>query len=207
MSAISSAIITEPDFEPDTLGHLGPFRPLAGTFDGGGGHDFHPSKNGNEAAAYLGHAVLAPIGPRTNGSQLLSALRNRTRIDRPDETEAFHNQVGSWLSVAATRPVTLTIAIPGGHVDIATGHDDADATHFDLVATRKSLTADDISSPCLDSAFQTTLFAMCVETAAHPGSRQQTTMSEGAVRDLPPEHIDRNRCVRTAAPFPNQTVR
>ena len=95
-------IYTEPEPDPDTLANLGPLRALAGTWVGTAGKDSHPFVDGTEANAYVEHYRLTPIDAQTNGPQLLYGMHYHTRITKPGEIEAFHDQTGYWLWEPAT---------------------------------------------------------------------------------------------------------
>ena len=106
-------IYTEPEGDPDTLGNLGPLRPLAGAWEGAKGSDQHPVVEGAEQNAFIEHYELQPIDRQTNGPQLFYGLRYHTHITKPGDIETFHDQVGYWLWEPATESVTLTLASQG----------------------------------------------------------------------------------------------
>ena len=109
-----SDIFTEPSPDPDSLAHLGPLAPMAGTWEGEG-LDTHPVASGSKSEPYAEHYELQPIDPQTNGPQLLYGLRYHTHIVKPGETETFHDQVGYWLWEPATRR-DPPLGIPRGQV-------------------------------------------------------------------------------------------
>jgi hypothetical protein len=196
-------IYTEAQPDIDTLGHLGPLRPLAGRWRGTGGDD-HPVVEGAEHDAYVEDYDLQPIDPQTNGPQLFYGLRYHTHIVKPGEVETFHDQVGYWLWEPDGQLVTFTLAIPRGQVLLASGPATAEATEFTISATLGSASYGILSNPFLDRAFRTVSFTMHV-TSNPDGtwSYEQQTMLEIPGRAEPYPHVDRNTLTRVADPAPN----
>ena len=197
-------IYTEPDGDPDTLAHLGPLAPLAGTWESATGQDLHPVVSGGEEDAFVERVVLEPVDRQTNGPQLLYGLRYHTHITRPGEVETFHDQVGYWLWEPATRTVTLTLGIPRGQVLLAGGTADPDATHFEVRAAVGSEVYGILSNPFLDRNFRTRSYRM--EVTVHPDgtwSYEEEAMLDIPDRDAPFAHVDRNTLRRVAPPVPN----
>jgi hypothetical protein len=203
MTIVTPDIFTEPDFDPDTLRHLGPLRPLAGTWIGEHGVDVHPTAAGPREDAFVERYELTPIDPQTNGPQLLYGLRYHSHITRPGEVAMFHEQVGYWLWEPATGTVLLTLAIPRGQVAMASGLAAPGATSFTVRSERGSTTAGIVSNPFLERAFRTTAFEMTVTTDAEAWSYTQTTRLEVLGRDGVFLHTDRNRLRRVATAAPN----
>ena len=114
-------IYTEPEPDPDTLANLGPLRPMAGTWIGTAGKDSHPVVEGTKSEPYVEHYQLTPIDAQTNGPELFYGMHYHTRITRPGEIEAFHDQTGYWLWEPATGNIVFTLAIPRGQVAMAGG--------------------------------------------------------------------------------------
>ena len=196
-------IFTEPDFDPDTLAHLGPLAPMAGTFEGDGA-DVHPVAEGVGTDAYIEHYDLQPIDPQTNGPQLFYGLRYHVRIVRPGEIIAFHDQVGYWLWEPATSTVFQTIAIPRCQVALASGPAAADATEFELVATAGLGTYGICSGAFLDQAFRTMAFRIHVVTHGDgTWSYEEETVMEVLGRDEPFHHTDKNTLRQIAPALPN----
>ncbi|MDQ1248617.1 MAG: hypothetical protein QG597_2990 [Actinomycetota bacterium] len=197
-------IYTEPDGEPDTLANLGPLRALAGVWEGRKGADQHPVEDGTERDTFLERYDAQPIDFQTNGPQLFYGLRYHTHIVRPGEVAMFHDQVGYWLWEPATHTVVLTLAIPRGQVALAAGRCDADATAFEVTATRGATTYGIASNPFLDDNFTTTDFRMTV-TANPDGtwSYQQNTRMRMPDRSAVFDHTDRNTLHLVAPPTPN----
>jgi len=197
-------IFTEPPGSPDTLGHLGPLRGLAGVWHGPDGVDEHPVAGGTEVSAYVERYEAQPIDRQTNGPQLFYGLRYHTHIVEPGEVETFHDQVGYWLWEPVTSVVTFSLAIPRGQVVLASGPVDANATTFEVTAVRGSDTQGIVSNPFLELAFRTLSFRMAV--TVHPDgtwSYEQETMLQ-----LPDDvalfsHTDKNRLVRIGPPVDN----
>ena len=204
MDPYGEDIFTEPSPDPDTLANLGPLAPLAGTWEGTTGVDVHPVVDGTETDAYLEHYVLEPIDAQTNGPQLFYGLRYHAHLVKPGEVETFHNQVGYWLWEPATSTVTFTLAIPRGQVLLAAGTAAADATRFEVRATRDSAIYGICSNPFLDQSFRTTAYRLEV-TVNDDGtwSYDSECTLEVAGRAAPFAHVDRHTLTRTAPPTRN----
>ncbi|MGH8444361.1 MAG: heme-binding beta-barrel domain-containing protein, partial [Solimonas sp.] len=97
MNDFPKGIYTEPEPDADTLANLGPLTGMAGIWTSTRGLDVNPKADGPEKQAYVEHIELQPIDAQTNGPQLFYGLRYHTRIVKPGEVEAFHDQVGYWL--------------------------------------------------------------------------------------------------------------
>src|SRR5208282_4006527 len=105
---------------------------------------------------------MQPIDPQTNGPQLFYGLRYHTHIVKPGEVETYHDQVGYWLWEPATDMIIHTLAIPRGQVALASGQAGADATSFEVSATRGKTDYGICSAPFLEYAFRTDSFRMKV---------------------------------------------
>jgi hypothetical protein len=119
---------------------------MAGIWAGTRGLDVNPKRADPEEQVFLEHIELQPIDAQTNGPQLFYGLRHHTRIVKPNEVEAFHDQVGYWLWEPATGTVIQTLSIPRGQAAMAIGRTTADARSFRLQAVRGSETNGIVSS-------------------------------------------------------------
>ncbi|MCE9657563.1 MAG: heme-binding beta-barrel domain-containing protein [Burkholderiales bacterium] len=207
MADFPQDIYTEPEPSVDTLANLGPLRALAGTWVGESGLDVNPKADGPEHQAFIERIDLQPIDAQTNGPQLLYGLRYHTRIVKPDEVEAFHDQVGYWLWEPATGVLLQTLSIPRGQTAMAMGQARADATSFRLEALRGSMTNGILSGPFLEHAFRTERYAIAV--TVHPDgswSYEQETTLVIPGQSRPFAHTDRNTLRKVAEPTPNPTA-
>ncbi len=197
-------IFTEPEPDPDTLANLGPLRPMAGTWSGTVGTDSHPIALGTEDDRYVEHYEMTPIDAQTNGPQLFYGLHYRTRITKPGEIEAFHDQTGYWLWEPATGGILLTLSIPRGQVAMAGGTAASDATTFEVSARSGDPHFGIITNPFLDDAFHTVAFTMTVTVTSDEewSYYQDTTLEVRGVEGTFP-HTDRNTLTRVAPPVPN----
>ncbi len=196
-----SDLYTEPDGDPDTLGHLGPLAGMAGSWEGRHALDVHPVAIGTKAEPFAEHVELQPIDRQTNGPQLFFGLRYHTHIVRPGDVETFHDQVGYWLWEPATELITFTLAIPRGQVLLASGHAAATATSFEITAELGSQVYGILSNPFLDQNFRTTSFRMAVTVG--PGdtwSYEEEATLEIPGLDEPFAHTDRSTLTRIAPP-------
>ncbi len=199
-----SDIYTEAEGDPDTLGRLGPLRPMAGSWEGPRGADDHPVAEGTEKNDFVEHYDLEPIDRQTNGPQIFYGLRYHVHIVKPGEIETFHDQVGYWLWEPATKTVVFTLAIPRGQVLLAGGTAEPDATEFEVTAALGSPTYGIASNPFLDRAFRTTSFRMTV-TVNDDGtwSYDEEALLVLPDRPDPYRHTDRNTLTRVGPPALN----
>lgn len=201
-------IYTEPEgFDVDTLRNLGPLRALAGSWEGAKGMDVNPKPDGPEHQGFIERITLEPIDPQTNGPQLYYGLRYHTRVVKPGEVQAYHDQVGYWLWEPATRTVILTLAIPRGQVALAMGQAAPDAKSFEVAAARGTTVAGICSQPFLEEAFRTDSFRMKV-TANPDGSWSYYEDTLLMIRGKEPfHHTDENTLFKIAEPQPNPQAR
>ncbi len=200
-------IYSEPEFDADTLGNLGPLRLMAGIFIAHQGEDVHPFEGGDERDAYRDEIVLSAIDSQTNGPQLLYGLRYLQHIRRHGEIEMFHDQVGYWLWEPATETVTLTLSIPRAQAALAIGHCSANATSFTVRAERGSTTNGIISGPFLDQYFTTLSFEMTVTVVDENSWRyEQETLMRVAGRSDIARHRDCATLVRVAPAVANPSA-
>jgi len=208
MAEFPSDIFTEPAFDPDTLKHLGPLTALAGRWEGRRGVDRHPEADGPLEEPFVEHYLLEPIDPQTNGPQLFYGLRYHTFITRPNQTKAFHDQVGFWLWEPATSTVLLTLTIPRGQIAMAAGSAAPDAKSFAVASTDGDRHHGILSNPFLDYAFKTLSFRMTVTIESDDSwSYEQDTVLKVAGQAEPFHHTDRNTLRRIAPPTPNPQIR
>ena len=200
-------IYTESEPDVDTLANLGPLTGMAGIWTSTGGLDVNPKPDGPERQAYIEHMELQPIDAQANGPQLFYGLRYHTRIVKPGEVEAFHDQVGYWLWEPATGSVILTLSIPRGQTAMAVGRATADAKTFRLQAVRGSLTNGIVSNPFLEYAFRTESYTITVSINADgTWSYEQDTVLIIPGQAEPFHHTDRNTLRKIGEPTPNPTA-
>lgn len=205
MSNFPKDIYTEPtDVDVHTLRNLGPLTGMAGIWQGERGLDVKPKAEGPKKQAFVERIELQPIDPQTNGPQLLYGLRYHTHVTKPGQVKTYHDQVGYWLWEPATGTVMHTLTIPRGQTAMAVGQASADATRFELVATRGLETYGICSNPFLEYAFRTDEFRIKVTINADgTWSYDEDTVLIIPGRAEPFHHTDRNTLTRIAAPTPN----
>jgi hypothetical protein len=207
MNDFPEDIYTEPEPDADTLANLGPLTRMAGVWTGALGLDVNPKADGPEKQAYIEHIELQPIDAQTNGPQLFYGLRYHTRIVKPGEVEAFHDQVGYWLWEPATGAVMQTLSIPRGQTAMAVGRAAADAKTFRLEAVRGSETNGIISNPFLEHAFRTMRYVITVvihDDGTWSYELDTTLIIPGQAE--PFHHTDRNTLHKIGEPAPNPTA-
>jgi len=209
MSEFPRDIYTEPrDVDVHTLNNLGPLRPMAGVWQGQRGLDVKPKAEGPKKQAYVERIELQPIDPQTNGPQLLYGLRYHTHVTKPDQVKTYHDQVGYWLWEPATGTIIHTLTIPRGQVVMATGHAEANAREFELVATETDPHFGIRSAPFLDHAFKTVEFRIKVhiqDDGSWIYDEDTVLMIRGQTE--PFHHTDRNHLHKVADPTPNPLAR
>jgi len=208
MSDFPQDIYTEPSADVDTLRNLGPLRPMAGIWEGMRGLDIKPKADGPRKQAYHERIELQPIDPVTNGPQLFYGLRYHVHVTKPDQVKTYHDQVGYWLWEPATGTVIQTLAIPRGQIAMASGRASADASHFELLATRGAENDGICSNPFLEYAFKTVEYRIKVSINADgTWSYDEDTVMMIRGQEEPFHHIDRNTLTKVAEPTPNPLAR
>ena len=208
MSQFSQDIYTEPQADIDTLANLGPLRAMAGIWEGTRGLDVKPKADGPRKQAFVERIELQPIDPQTNGPQLFYGLRYYIHITKPGQVKTYHEQVGYWLWEPATGTVIQTLAIPRGQIAMASGQASADATSFELVASREDASYGIRSNPFLEYAFNTVEYR--IKVSIHPDgswSYEEDTVMMIRGKEEPFHHIDRNTLIKVAEPTPNPLAR
>ena len=210
MASYPQDIYTEPpDVDPDTLKNLGPLTGMAGIWEGQRSMDIPPKPlDAPEPQVFVEHIELQPIDPQANGPQLFYGLRYHTHIVKPGEVESYHDQVGYWLWEPATGNLIQTLAIPRGQTAMAFGNAAKDATSFELVATRGSVTNGISSNPFLEYAFQTVEFR--IKVTINPNGTwayEEDTIINVRGQAQPFHHTDRNLLKKIAEPTPNPLAR
>jgi hypothetical protein len=116
----------------------------------------------------------------------------------------YHDQVGHWLWEPATGAIIHTLAIPRGQIAMASGTATADATSFELVATRGSEVYGICSNPFIEYAFKTLEYRIKV-TINPDGTWSYDSDTVMMIRGQtePFHHTDRNTLTRIGAPLPN----
>ncbi len=202
-------VFTEPsNVDVNTLENLGPLRGMAGIWEGTKGLDVKPKADGPKQQVYIERMELQPIDPQTNGPQLFYGLRYASHIVKPGQVKTYHDQVGYWLWEPATGVIIHSLAIPRAQIAMAAGKAAADATSFELSATRGSTVYGICSTPFLEYAFRTDSFRIAV-TINPDGtwSYSEDTVLMVRGQSEPFHHTDRNTLTRIAAPTPNPLAR
>ena len=205
MEMFARDIYTEPtDLDVDTLKNLGPLRGMAGVWTGQRGLDVKPKAEGPKKQAYTERFELQPIDPQTNGPQLFYGLRYHQHVVKPEQVKTYHDQVGYWLWEPATGTVIQTLTIPRAQVAMAVGKATADATTFELVATRGLQTYGICSTPFLEYAFKTVEYRIKITINSDGSwSYDEDTVLMIKDRSEPFHHTDRSTLTKISEPTPN----
>jgi len=177
--------------------NLGPLAALAGHWEGDEGIDVSPSRTGSLTTKYRELITFDPLGPVTNGPQVLYGLKYTTTAWPLDEEEAFHEEVGYWLWDADAQQVMRCFIVPRGVAVNAGGSATADAKEFSLQADVGSETYGVMSNLFLDKAFKTVCYTLTV-TLNNDGSfsYQEDTQLDIPGLDSIFHHTDQNRLVK-----------
>ncbi|MFD1703372.1 FABP family protein [Methylopila henanensis] len=204
MLRIPEDIFSEPDVSPDTLGHLGPLRRLAGVWRADKGVDVNPKAGGPERKVFIEHVRMDPIDAQTNGPQLFYGLRYHIHINTPDEKITFHDQVGYWLWEPATGLILQSVTIPRGQALLASGRAGPDDMTISVSAKRGQTDYGICSNDFLEQAFRTDSYRLDI-TFHDDGSWSYLAASQLTVkgRDQPFDHHDANTLKRVSAATPN----
>jgi hypothetical protein len=188
----------------DTLASLGPLAAMAGTWEGQGGVDVAPKREGARTAPYFERISLQPCDPGNNGPQLLYGLRYHTWMCQPGDDATYHDQVGYWLWEPATETVMHSLTIPRGQTVLAAGKAGKDARQFTLSASRGDTAYGICSNPFLEENFRTDSFTITI-TLHDDGtwSYEQDTVMMIKGQGEAFHHRDANRLTRTVPPMRN----
>ncbi len=183
----------------DIIKNLGPFSPLAGTWEGDKGIDIAPAKTGPVETRFRERLILEPMGPVINGPQVLYGLRYATTAWPLGEEKAFHEETGYWLWDAKEQQAMRCFIVPRGVVVNAGGHSDLHSTSIELSAEAGSETYGILSNPFLDEAFKTVRYDLRL-TLHEDGSFSYTedTVLKIHGREALFHHTDQNRLTRCA---------
>lgn len=203
---IREDIFTEADTAEDTLAHLGPLRPLAGTWAGTIGADVHAVADGPETDAYTETYSLQAIDAQANGPQALYGLRYHQHVLKPGEAATFHDQTGYLMWEPTTGLITMSLAIPRAQVALAGGYAEPDAREFTLVAERGRTDFGIASGPFLERSFTTQRWEVSFFIDSENQWRYEQTTTLLLHGDEAFAHTDRNTLVRTGPARPNPLV-
>jgi len=209
MNDFPEDIYTEPaNLDFNTLNNLGPLTGMAGIWEGMRGLDVKPKVDGPRKQAFVERIELQPIDPQTNGPQVFYGLRYHVHIVKPDQVKTYHDQVGYWLWEPAAGTVIQTLTIPRAQAAMAVGKATADATSFELIASRDSKTYGICSTPFLDYAFKTVEYR--IKVTINPDgtwSYDEDTVMMIRGKTEPFHHTDHNTLTKIAEPTPNPLAR
>ncbi len=146
----------------EILIHLGPLASLAGTWEGDKGIDVSRIHSKETETKFREKAVFEPLGPVTNGPQVLYGLRYSTTAWRLDEDDPFHEEVGYWLWDKDRKQLLRCFMVPRGVLVNAGGDAEADSKRFHLSAEVGSETYGILSNKYLDESYKTKKYILDV---------------------------------------------
>jgi len=177
---------------------LGPLAPLAGIWEGDAGVDVAPGQSGAVETRYRERLTLDPLGPVTNGPQVLYGLRYATTAWPRGEASPFHEETGYWLWDPEREQVMRCFMVPRGVTVLAGGMASADATELHMSAVCGSETFGILSNPFLDQAFKTVRYDLTVNIHADGNfSYHENTQLRIHQQDAIFHHTDRNTLTKT----------
>jgi len=144
----------------EIIKNLGPLAALAGTWEGDKGVDFSRVHSKETETKFRERAVFEPLGPVTNGPQVLYGLRYTTTAWRIGEDDAFHEEVGYWLWDKGNKQVLRCFMVPRGVLINAGGTVEADSKAFHLSAEVGSETYGILSNKYLDETYKTKKYVL-----------------------------------------------
>ena len=201
---------------PSTIGceHPGQswakLRAMAGVWRGFGRRSTQtPDASGVRTSPFEETIELQPIDPQTNGPQLFYGLRYNSHMTKPGEIGTYHGQLGYWLWEPATGLILHSFTIPRGQVVLARGsRAAANASTFEVSATRGTTRDGICSSAFLEDAFRTDSFRMVITLNTGGGwSYFQDTILQICGRAEPFHHTDQNTLTLVSPPIPNPLAR
>lgn len=181
------------DLDADVVKNLGPLAPLAGTWEGDKGIDISPAKSGPVETKFRERVEFEPMGPVVNGPNYLYGLRYKMVAWPLGEEKAFHEELGYWHWDVAAKQVLRCFMVPRVVMVIAGADTDASAKNFKLKAELGSQTLGIVSTPFLDTAFQTVEY-VCDLTINADGSfsyKEDTVLKLAGENELF-HHTDEN---------------
>lgn len=146
----------------DIIKNLGPLASLAGTWEGDKGTDFSRIHSEEKETKYREKIVFVPVGPVTNGPQVLYGLRYSMTAWRLGEDDGFHEEVGYWLWDEGRKQVMRCFMVPRGVLVNAGGDAEADSKSFHLSAEVGSETYGILSNKYLDESYKTMKYTLDV---------------------------------------------
>lgn len=141
---------------------LGPLAALAGTWEGDKGIDVSRIHSKETETKYREKIIFEPLGPVTNGPQVLYGLRYSMTAWRLGEADGFHEELGYWLWDGGNKQVLRCFMVPRGVLINAGGDAEADSKNFHLSAEVGSETYGILSNKYLDESYKTEKYTLDV---------------------------------------------
>ncbi|MDQ6954368.1 MAG: heme-binding beta-barrel domain-containing protein [Mariprofundaceae bacterium] len=102
--------------------NFGPLTQLIGVWKGDKGTDIAPEPSGQANNPYFETITFEIVGDVSNAeTQTLAVLHYKQIVQRAENGEVFHHQVGYWSWDAATGVITHSFTIPRGVGVVACG--------------------------------------------------------------------------------------
>ncbi len=141
---------------------LGPLAALAGTWEGDKGIDVSRIHSKETETKYREKIIFEPLGPVTNGPQVLYGLRYSMTAWRLGEDDGFHEELGYWLWDDGNKQVLRCFMVPRGVLINAGGDAEVDSKNFHLSAEVGSETYGILSNKYLDESYKTEKYTLDV---------------------------------------------
>lgn len=176
---------------------LGPLAPLAGSWEGEAGIDIAPAEHGSAETRYREHCSFEPLGPVTNGPQVLYGLRYHMTAWPLGEDEPFHEELGYWLWDGARGEVMRCFIVPRGVNVLAGGKAKSGDRQLKLHADLGSGDFGICANPFLNEAFRCQRYTLSLAIESDDCfSYEEDTELVIPGRDSIFHHADSNRLTR-----------
>ena len=180
--------------------NYGPLQQLIGTWKGDKGTDIAPEPSGEENNPYFETITFEAIGDVSNAeTQTLAVLHYKQIVQRAENGEVFHHQVGYWSWDSATGVVTHSFTIPRGVGVVACGkvldaEDDVRGTVIEVSAEETGFDGGIAQSSFMQKKASTTAFSQTVTIDGDAMKYEQTIMLDIYSKTF--EHTDTNTLTR-----------
>jgi hypothetical protein len=181
--------------------NYGPLAALIGTWKGDKGTDIAPEPNSSESTPYFETITFEAIGDVTNaGTQTLAVLLSTQIVQRQDNGDVFHHQVGYWSWDATNGAITHSFTIPRGVGIVACGKvlddDDSDPniTEIEVLAEEGGFDGGIVQSPFMKNNARTTAFGQKLSIDGDQLTYEQNIMLDIYRKTF--DHTDTNTLIR-----------
>ncbi|MDQ7059015.1 MAG: heme-binding beta-barrel domain-containing protein [Ghiorsea sp.] len=179
--------------------NYGPLQQLIGTWKGDRGTDIAPEPSGEENNPYFETITFEAIGDVSNAeAQTLAVLHYKQIVQRAENGDVFHHQVGYWSWDSETGVITHSFVIPRGVGVVACGRvldsDEADTTVIEVSGEETGFDGGIAQSSFMQKKAKTTAFTQTFTIQGDTLQYDQTIMLDIYSKTF--EHTDTNTLTR-----------